>query len=48
VLKITSERYQHGSIRRVKRAKGFASELRYYVRDGSKRSLKLQTFDSSN
>jgi integrase len=46
-LETTSERYQHGSIRRVKRAKGFAWEFRYYVRDGSKRSLKLQTFDSS-
>jgi integrase len=47
VLKTTSERYQHGSIRRVKRAKGFAWEFRYYVREGAKRSLKLQTFDSS-
>jgi integrase len=47
VLKTTSERYQHGSIRRVKRAKGFAWEFRYYVREGAKRVLKLQTFDSS-
>jgi len=47
VLNTTSERYQHGSIRRVKRAKGFAWEFRYYVREGAKRILKLQTFDSS-
>ena len=47
MLKTTSERYQHGSIRRVKRAKGFAWEFRYYVREGAKRVLKLQTFDSS-
>jgi len=47
VLKTTSERYQHGSIRRVKRAKGFAWEFRYYIREGAKRVLKLQTFDSS-
>jgi integrase len=47
VLKKTSERYQHGSIRRVKRARGFAWEFRYYVREGAKRILKVQTFDSS-
>ena len=47
MLKTTSERYQHGSIRRVKRAKGFAWEFRYYIREGAKRVLKLQTFDSS-
>ncbi|HEY5329732.1 MAG TPA: site-specific integrase [Acidobacteriaceae bacterium] len=47
MLNTTSERYQHGSIRRVKRAKGFAWEFRYYVREGAKRILKLQTFDSS-
>lgn len=47
MLKTTSERYQHGSIRRVKRSKGFAWEFRYYARDGGKRVLKLQTFDSS-
>jgi hypothetical protein len=41
------ERYQHGSIRRVKRAKGFAWEFRYYVRKRGKRHLKTQTFDGA-
>jgi integrase len=41
------ERYQHGSIRRVKRAKGFAWEFRYYVRDRGKRILKALTFDGA-
>lgn len=43
----TTERYQHGSVRRVKRAKGFAWEFRYRVREGAKLVPKLQTFDSS-
>jgi hypothetical protein len=29
MFKAARERYQHGSIRRVKRAKGFAWEFRY-------------------
>lgn len=45
--KKTAERYQHGAIRRVKRAKGFAWEFRYYVHEDGERVRKLQTFDSS-
>jgi integrase len=30
-LKTVTERYQHGSIRRVRRAKGFAWEFRFYA-----------------
>jgi integrase len=41
------ERYQHGSIRRVRRAKGFAWEFRYYIRKRGKRLLKTQTFDGA-
>ena len=33
--------------RRVKRAKGFAWEFRYYVRKRGKRHLKTQTFDGA-
>jgi hypothetical protein len=44
-MKIHRERYQHGSIRRVKRAKGFAWEFRYYVEEGGKRTPKSQYFD---
>ena len=47
MLRTKSQRYQHGSIRRVKRAKGFAWEFRYYVQEGGKRVPKLQTFSSS-
>jgi integrase len=39
------ERYQQGSVRKVKRAKGFAWEFRYYVEDGGKRTPKSQYFD---
>jgi integrase len=39
------ERYQQGSIRKVKRAKGFAWEFRYYVEEGGKRMPKSQYFD---
>jgi integrase len=46
-MKITRERYQHGSIRRVKRANGFAWEFRYYVVEDGKRSHKTQTFDGA-
>jgi len=46
-LKTTTERYQHGSLRRVKRAKGFAWEFRYYADEGGVRVRKIQTFDSS-
>jgi len=37
-MKIARERYHQRSIRRVKRAKGFASEFRYYVLEGGKRT----------
>jgi hypothetical protein len=38
-VKITRNRYQQGSIRKVPRAKGFAWEYRYYVtEDGSENS----------
>ncbi|WP_158791407.1 hypothetical protein [Granulicella sp. L60] len=45
--KITRERYQHGSIRRVKRASGFAWEFRYYVVEDDKRTDKTQTLDGA-
>jgi integrase len=46
-MKATRERYQQGSIRRVKRASGFAWEFRYYVIEGGKRTHKTQTFDGA-
>jgi integrase len=39
------DRYQHGSVRKVKRAKGFAFEFRYYQTVDGVRKLKVQTFD---
>ena len=45
MLKKTVDRYQHGSVRKVKRAQGFAWEFRYYVMEGSVRKPKVQTFD---
>jgi hypothetical protein len=46
-MRINRERYQHGSVRKVPRAQGFAWEFRYYdtTKDGS-RKLRVQTFDS--
>jgi integrase len=46
-MKVSRERYQHGSVRKVPRAQGFAWEFRFYITapDG-KRKLKVQTFDS--
>ncbi len=44
-MKITRNRYQQGSIRKVPRAKGFAWEYRYYVTSEGKRTLRMQTFD---
>jgi integrase len=44
-VKITRNRYQQGSIRKVPRAKGFAWEYRYYVTWDGKRKLKMQTFN---
>src|ERR1700746_670774 len=43
-VKITRNRYQQGSIRKVPRAKGFAWEYRYYITLDGKRKLKVQTF----
>jgi integrase len=47
-MKVSRERYQHGSVRKVPRAQGFAWEFRFYITapDG-KRKLKVQTFDSA-
>ena len=46
-MKISRERYQHGSVRKVPRSQGFAWEFRFYstAPDG-KRKLTVQTFDS--
>ena len=44
-MKIKRNRYQQGSIRKVRRAKGFAWEYRYYVDSGGQRMLKTQTFN---
>lgn len=44
-MKITRNRYQQGSIRKVQRSYGFAWEFRYYATEGGKRKLKVQTFD---
>jgi hypothetical protein len=41
MLKKTVDRYQHGSVRKVKRAQGFAWEFRYYVMEGSVRKPKV-------
>lgn len=47
MVRFKRERYQHGSIRKVPRAKGFAWEFRYYdnAPDGQ-RKLRVQTFDA--
>ena len=47
-MKISRERYQHGSVRKVPRSQGFAWEFRFYIKapDG-KRKLKAETFDSA-
>jgi integrase len=45
-MRIHRERYQHGSIRKVPRAHGFAWEFRFYQTVDGKRKLKVQTFDS--
>jgi len=47
VPKFRHERYQHGSIRRVKRARGFSWEFRYYLQENGKRVLKTLTFDGA-
>jgi len=45
-MKVKRERYQHGSVRKVSRAQGFAWEFRFYTTVDGKRKLKVQTFDS--
>ena len=47
MLNSTTDRYQQGAIRRVKRAKGFAWEFRYYIIEDGKRTHKTQTFDGA-
>jgi integrase len=46
-MRVSRERYQHGSVRKVPRSQGFAWEFRFYTTapDG-KRKLKVQTFDA--
>ena len=47
-FKVTRQRYQHGSIRKVPRSHGFAWEFRYYATDESgQRKARVQTFDSA-
>ena len=46
-MKIRRDKYQQGSIRRVKRAAGFAWEFRYYVEQDGKRALRSQYFDGA-
>jgi len=45
-MRVSRERYQHGSVRKVPRSQGFAWEFRFYITaaDGT-RKLKVQTFD---
>jgi integrase len=46
-MKVRRERYQHGSVRKVSRSRGFAWEFRFYfTAPNGKRKLKVQTFDS--
>jgi hypothetical protein len=44
-VKIKRNRYQQGSVRKVRRANGYAWEYRYYVDSGGQRKLKTQTFN---
>ncbi|MGC9197653.1 MAG: hypothetical protein ACP5E5_01805 [Acidobacteriaceae bacterium] len=46
-MKIRRDKYQQGSIRRVKRASGFAWEFRYYLEQDGKRLLRSQYFDGA-
>ena len=46
-MKSRRDKYQQGSIRRVKRASGFAWEFRYYVEEDGKRVLRSQYFDGA-
>jgi len=41
------QRYQHGSVRKVSRSRGFPWEFRFYITaPGGNRKLRVQTFDS--
>ena len=44
-MKVRRDKYQQGSVRRVKRANGFAWEFRYYVEQDGKRLPRSQYFD---
>jgi hypothetical protein len=44
-MKVSRERYQHGSVRKVPRSQGFAWEFRFYQTIDGARKLKVQTFD---
>jgi integrase len=46
-VKTRRDRYQQGSIRRVKRSSGFAWEFRYYVEENGNRIPKSQYFDGA-
>jgi integrase len=46
-MKVRRDKYQQGSVRRVKRANGFAWEFRYYVERDGKRALRSQYFDGA-
>jgi integrase len=46
-MKSRRDKYQQGSIRRVKRASGFAWEFRYTVEENGKRTAKSQYFDGA-
>ena len=45
-MKVSRERYQHGSVRKVPRSQGLAWEFRFYQTIDGARKLKVQTFDS--
>src|ERR1035441_1344369 len=46
-MKVRRGKYQQGSVRRVKRANGFAWEFRYYVEQDGKRVLRSQYLDGA-
>jgi len=47
-MKIRRERYQHGSIRKLKRANGFAWEFRYRVSERSGSTCHLNVARSNS
>jgi hypothetical protein len=43
-MKVSRNRYQHGSVRKVPRSQGFAWEFRFYIKaPNGNRKLKVQT-----